>query len=285
LRELWLRKQDSAFLFHSAVHDRNQSQKEERSARITRRERPITFVLVRVFRLCHFVDHVPTGVNKSIPPFTKVIRRLESHYGHPARPKLKDPLALILYENIGYLIDDDRRDAAFAVLKRDVGLRATDILSAPLEELVVITRLAGIHPELRAARLHEIAQIVLSDFAGDLRKALQLPLPKAINALKKFPSIGKPGAEKILLLTRTHPVLALDSNGLRVLLRLGFGEEQRSYSASYASTQASIKGQLGNDCGLLIGAHLLLRRHGKELCRNNNPCVCGLPLEVRLFVL
>ena len=218
-------------------------------------------------------------MNKSIPPFTKVIRRLESHYGHPARPKLKDPLALILYENIGYLVDDDRRDAAFAVLKRDVGLRATDILSAPLEKLVMTTQVGGIHPQLRAARLHEIAQIVLSDFAGDLRNALQLPLPKAIKALKKFPSIGTPGAEKILLFTRTHPVLALDSNGLRALLRLGFGEEQRSYSASYASTQASIKGQLGNDCGFLIGAHLLLRRHGKELCRTNNPACAVCPLK------
>ena len=43
--------------------------------------------------------------------------------------------------------------------------------------------------------------------------------------LKKFPAIGDPGVDKILLLTRTEPVMALDSNGLRVLVRLGFGAE------------------------------------------------------------
>jgi len=219
-------------------------------------------------------------------PFVEVIRRLESHYGRPAKPKLKDPLALVLHENVGYLVDDDKRDVALGELKKKIGLKATDILSASQEELVAITRLGGIHPELRAARLHEAAQIVLNDFAGDLLQALLLPLPKAIKALKKFPSIGTPGAEKILLFSRTHPVLALDSNGLRVLLRLGFGEEQRSYSASYGSTQAALKGQIGTDCDFLIDAHLLLRQHGKELCRRQNPgCeICPLKDDCLFFV-
>ena len=34
---------------------------------------------------------------------------------------------------------------------------------------------------------------------------------------------GEPGAEKVLLFSGSAPVLALDSNALRVLLRLGFG--------------------------------------------------------------
>jgi len=45
--------------------------------------------------------------------------KLELHYGQPNPPKLKDPLALILYENIGYLVDDHKRDAAFAALRRE----------------------------------------------------------------------------------------------------------------------------------------------------------------------
>ena len=96
-------------------------------------------------------------------------------------------------------------------------------------------------------RLKEIAQIVLNDFDGDLNQALKLSLPKALKALQKFPSIGAPGAEKILLFTKTYPVLALESNGLRVLLRLGFGEERKNYSASYASVQEALKDQIGDD--------------------------------------
>jgi len=220
-----------------------------------------------------------------IPQFSAVIKRLNSHYGRPTTPRLKDPLALILHENIGYLVNDEKRDEAFAALKKEVGLKPTDLLSTPLEKLVMITRLGGIHPELRAARLHESAQIVLNDFAGDLRNALKLPLPKAIKALKKFPSIGVPGAEKVLMFSRSYPVLALDSNGLRVLLRLGFGEEQRSYSSSYSSAQAAIKDQLPADYDYLIAAHLLLRQHGKELCRRQNPAceICPLKTDCLYF--
>jgi endonuclease-3 len=65
-----------------------------------------------------------------------------------------------------------------------------------------------------------------------LKSVLKLPLPKAKKALQKFPGIGEPGAEKILLFTRTHPLMALESNGLRVLVRLGFGAEHKNYATT-----------------------------------------------------
>ena len=49
----------------------------------------------------------------------------------------------------------------------------------------------------------------------------------------QFPMIGEPGAEKILLFSGVLAVLALDSNGVRVLVRLGVGEERKSYAATY----------------------------------------------------
>jgi endonuclease-3 len=201
----------------------------------------------------------------------EIVTALEAHYGRPKSPAMSDPLELILWENIGYLIDDDRREAAFTQLRQNVGLKPTDILSATPDQLITATKLGGIHPELRAQRLKEIAYIVLNDFAGDLSTALTLPLPKAIKALKKFPSIGEPGAEKILLFAKAYPVLALESNGLRVLLRIGFGQEHKNYSTSYASVREALKDQIGNDCDFLIRAHQLLRLHGKETCKTNNP--------------
>jgi hypothetical protein len=111
-------------------------------------------------------------------------------------------MQLIQFESIGYLVDDDSREAAFAVLRTRVGLKPTDILSASTGELVGITKIGGIRPELRAQRLREIAQIVMNDFAGDLNNALQLPYARAVKALKTFPSVGDPGAKKILLFTK-----------------------------------------------------------------------------------
>jgi len=212
--------------------------------------------------------------------FKKIIRELEAHYGRPHPPSVSDPLQLILWESIGYLVDDDRREVAFQALRQEVGLKPTDLLSASTEQLVKITKLGGIHPELRAQRLKEIAQIVLNDFAGDLSDALKLPLRKAIKELKKFPSIGEPGAEKILLFTKTYPVLALESNGLRVLLRLGFGQEHKNYLTSYASVREALKDQIGEDCDFLIRAHQLLRQHGKQTCRTSNPACGDCPLRL-----
>ncbi|HEV7743903.1 MAG TPA: hypothetical protein VGO56_02800 [Pyrinomonadaceae bacterium] len=213
------------------------------------------------------------------PSFSAIITRLETHYGKPRALKISDALGLIIYENIAYLTSDIQRDAAFAALRARVGLKPTEILAARGDDLVAVARLGGVHPELRVARLREIAQIVLNDFGGDLDAALKLPLPQARKAFQSFPAIGAPGAEKVLLFTRTHPVLALESNGLRVLFRLGFGEERKNYSASYVSVQAALKDEIGDDCGFLIRAHQLLRQHGKELCRRSNPACDVCPVN------
>src|SRR5262249_27811511 len=135
----------------------------------------------------------------------EVINKLKACYVS-TRPRLEDPFELIVWENMGYLVDDAKRGAAFNALKKEVGLEPTDLLSTSNSVLTQFTSMAGIHPELRTQRLKESAQIVLSEFDGDLSQALKLPFKKAMNALKKFPSIGEPGAEKILLFTGSAPV-------------------------------------------------------------------------------
>ena len=103
----------------------------------------------------------------------------------------------------------------------------------------------------------------------------------------QFPMIGEPGAEKILLFSGVLAVLALDSNGVRVLVRLGVGEERKSYAATYKSVREITKEQPPEDCKLLTRAHLLLRRHGLELCLRNGPAchACPVNSECRYFQL
>jgi endonuclease-3 len=203
--------------------------------------------------------------------FKKIIKALVAHYGSPTAPPTTDPFEMIIWENVAYLVDDKRRGEIFEELRKTIGLKPLDILNATSDEIDRVTRTSGAGHEQRAARLKEAALVTLNDFGGDLRNALSLPTPKAMKALKQFPSIGDPGAEKILLLTKTLPVLALDSNGLRVLLRLGFGEEKKNYSQSYRSVREAVVGQTGNDCEWLTMAHQILRRHGKTVCKTTKP--------------
>jgi endonuclease-3 len=210
--------------------------------------------------------------------FSKVVDKLQQHYGAPAPPPLTDPLELIIWGNIAYLASDKRRAEAFDTLKRTIGTLPQQILAAKQSALVAIGK-AGILPDVSAEKLLAIAKIAYEEFDSNLRSVLKKPLPQAREALKRFPSIGDPGAEKILLLTRSYPVMALDSNGLRVLCRVGFAEEQKNYSATYRVVQDAIHGQLPRDYDSLIRAHQLLRHHGQELCKRSKPRCGECPLS------
>jgi len=209
----------------------------------------------------------------------KIIERLARYYGPASSRITDDPFELLLLESVAYLVSDERRQQAFNLLRKLAGTKPHEVLAASKEDLLRVTKLGGMAPEQRAARLREIALIATTEFGGDLRNALELPLRKAKQALRKFPGIGEPGAEKILLFTRTHPVLALDSNGLRVLLRLGFGEEKKNYSTTYAAVREAIADQLTDNYDWLINAHFLLRQHGKELCKTSKPLCDKCPLR------
>ena len=136
------------------------------------------------------------------PNLQKVISQLDAHYGNPEPPITSDPFELILLENVAYLVSDERRAEAFKTLRKHAGTRPHEILAASPDDILKATKLGGMHPEQRVARLKEIALIAMNEFGGDLKQALKLPLPKAKQALRRFPGIGEPSAEKILLFAR-----------------------------------------------------------------------------------
>ncbi|HEY4843582.1 MAG TPA: hypothetical protein VIH78_16555 [Terriglobales bacterium] len=172
--------------------------------------------------------------------FSKLVDNLQQHYGAPVLPPSTEPLELISWENIAYLASDNRRAEAFATLKRSIGTRAEQILAARHSASAAIGK-AGILPDVSAEKLLTIARIAHEEFQSAPGSVLRKPLPQAKKALKRFPGIGDPGAGKILLFTRSYPVLVLASNGLRVLCRVGFAEEQKNYSAAYRLVEDAIE--------------------------------------------
>jgi endonuclease III len=110
--------------------------------------------------------------------------------------------------------------------------------------------------------------------------ALAGPLKGAKRALRRFPGIGEPGAEKILLFAGRAAPLALESNGLRVLVRLGLVREESSYTRTWAGSR-DLGARLGDDPRRVEEAHLLLKRHGETLCRSSRPRCDECPLRAR----
>jgi endonuclease III len=217
-------------------------------------------------------------VKRAAPDLPALLDVLEQHHGRPRRPLPKRALDWVLWENAAYLVPDARRAQAYRALEERTGLSADGILALPRGALLELARLGGMHSDGRVAKWIAIAETVQDAFDGDLETALRLPLPKARRALRKFPGVGAPGADKILLFTRTHALPALESNGLRALLRLGLAQESKNYSATYRSAVAVLEPHAERGCAWLIRAFQLLRVHGQTLCKNSAPLCADCPL-------
>jgi hypothetical protein len=187
-----------------------------------------------------------------VPDLQALLDLLEQASGAPEPVPSTDGWELVLAENVGYLVDDEQRWRALDRLRHAIGLAPEQILAAPDEALRDIV--VGVRPTDRVTRLRRCGELAI---AGAPWRA--------------FPGIGAPGVERIELFSGSRAVLALDANALRVLTRLGYGDSQRSYSASYRQAQAGASAELPASVPAMQRATQLLRRHGQLTCRRTSP--------------
>jgi hypothetical protein len=189
-----------------------------------------------------------------------LLDRLVMAGGEPGPIPSADGWELVLRENAAYLVDDATRDLCMAVLRDSVGIEPAQILAASDQQLAAAV--AGPRPADRIERLRRCAELHV---VGAPWRA--------------YPGIGRPGAERIELFTGVRAVLALDSNGLRVLYRLGYGDPSRTYDAAYRAAQRAAGAELPADVAILQRGHQLLRRHGQTICTRAAPSCPGCPLR------
>src|SRR6266550_3524464 len=165
-------------------------------------------------------------------PLPEIIRKLRARYGPPKRMPASGPFELIVWENVAYLVDDERRAQVFRALKQ------------------------------RLEKLRDASETMIDIGLARMRTLLRENAVEAKKVLKRFPGIGEPGADKILLFCKSQPSLAPDSNAVRVLVRLGYGKEHKSYAQTYRGVTEAVRAELPRDYNWLVIAHQLLRRHG-----------------------
>ncbi|HXT17166.1 MAG TPA: hypothetical protein VN706_16130 [Gemmatimonadaceae bacterium] len=220
------------------------------------------------------------------PRLHRVVDRLTAEYGRPEPPPADSAFALVLWEKVAYLAPDERRLAAFELLRERVGLTPQAILAATPSVLREIAAAGGkVGIEERARRMQDAAALVIDEFGGSLDTVLTLPLREAKRALQRIYGIGEPGAEKILLLMRAQRLLPLDSNGARTLVRIGYGADHKNYTTMYRSVTEAATREVRDDIEWLMDAHLLLRRHGQDICKTSAPrCgACAVRAECNYF--
>jgi endonuclease III len=201
---------------------------------------------------------------------------LAKSYGNAPPLPSDDPFELVLWEQVAYLADDETRARAFAKLRgKSKRVTAKSVLVRSPADLVAIARAGGaVAAEKRADRMRASAQIVVDEHDGDLANSLaSMKDAKArVKALRAFASIGAPGAEKILLFAKLDKALGLESNGLRVLVRVGFASEDKSYDKTWRAVRDATAGEIESaKHDDVIAWHQLVRRHGQAVCTRTKP--------------
>ena len=215
----------------------------------------------------------------SRPRLREIVAALKKVYGKPAPFPSSDTWELILRENASYLVDDATREEVFRSLKARVGVSPEAILDSPYERLVGAIRKGGMRPPMRANKLLDASELAREVGLDRLRKLAKAGGAEARKVLKRFPGIGEPGADKLLLAAGSAVTLAPESNGLRVLVRLGYAKDDPNYAKTYRAAAEAALPELTDDTAWLVAAHQLLRRHGQETCRRAEPRCDVCPLS------
>jgi endonuclease III len=208
-----------------------------------------------------------------------ILDTLEAFYGEQAAHWPTDPYLFLLWWHCGYPPSDARCTQGWASLNSAVGVSPEMLLAASTARLARALKAGGLVPELRAARVKDIARRVHGEFGGDLRSALgKLSAAHARKQLRGFPGIGDPGADRMLLFAGIMPIAAVPSSCPYVLLRIESGREPDRYAATYAQAQRAIEAQVPDTFAARSRAYLLLQRHGRQLCKLSNPKCSECPV-------
>ncbi len=221
-------------------------------------------------------------MQKSTSGLAKILDQIEKHYGVQKAVGPSDPYEMILFVNCGYPATDTSCTKAYEALKAKVGTKPGKILAAPKAKLANLMQFGGAAPELRADRLKLIAKIVNEEFGGDLKwgleklmkdekTAAEKRLRRVKSALKEFPVVGEPGADKILLFSGMAPVAAVPSACTGVPQRIFFGHEDKNYAKGYRAAQEAMAAEVRANFAARQRAYLLLKKHGQEICKRTKP--------------
>ncbi|MGO9011130.1 MAG: endonuclease III domain-containing protein [Bryobacteraceae bacterium] len=210
-------------------------------------------------------------MRKAASDVSEILRKLESWHGSQEPGWPTDPYHFLVWWHCGYPASDAACAKGWESLTKSIGVEPAHLLSASTAKLAGALKPGGMVPELRAMRLLGIAARVQDEFGGDLRAGLTGPVAKVRKALKKFPGIADPGADRILLFAGIAPVAAVPSNCTHVLVRILRGQERENYGVNYRDAQQAIKAEIPATLDARTRAYLLLKWHGQEVCKRTNP--------------
>ena len=139
---------------------------------------------------------------------------------------------------------------------------ASSLAAASFDEVYPYVRSVS-YPNAKARHLIAMAQMLLSDFGGEV--------PSDIDALMSLPGVGRKTANVIASIVYDKPVIAVDTHVFRVAHRLGLSDGSTPYAV-----EQDLERHIAP--ALRPVAHHWLILHGRYTCTARNPKCSQCPL-------
>ncbi len=191
-------------------------------------------------------------------------RILEAHYGPPARRRRLDPLSTLISTVLSQNTSDVNSHRAFERLRaRFPSWEA--VLSAPAGAVIEAIRPGGLGA-LKAVRIQTVLRRIVTE-----RSVLSLdflrrwPAARAKAWLRNLDGVGPKTAAIVLAFALGKPAFAVDTHVYRVGRRMGLIPGRLSVEEAHRWMEALVKPERCRPF------HLLLVRHGREICKAARP--------------
>ena len=194
-------------------------------------------------------------------------RRLAEAYGTPSQRRRHRGLDQLIATVLSQNTNDNNSIEGFRRLKRRFRSwkRAAEAPACEIAEAIRVSGLANV----KSVRIKEILQRVKADHGRyTLEPVGRMPLQEARDYLRSFKGVGEKTVACVLLFSFDMPVFPVDTHILRVSKRLGLIPQKATADQAHEILQALVPADL------VYAFHLLLIRHGRNVCHARKP-ECG----------
>jgi endonuclease-3 len=201
-----------------------------------------------------------------------ILRRLRSAYGDPPAPRRLAPLDELILTVLSQNTNDTNRDRAYADL-RERFPTWDDVADAPLPAIARAIRRGGLGPT-KSVRLREILRTLRDRGTPlDARAFARMRSAQLWDLLVGLRGVGPKTAACVLLFSLGRPYFPVDTHVHRVARRLGLVPD----AADAVTAQELIQAEVASSD--VYALHMLLIRHGREVCVARRPFCSRCPLS------
>jgi endonuclease-3 len=201
-----------------------------------------------------------------------ILKRLRRAYGEPPAPRRLPPLDELILTVLSQNTNDVNRDRAYADLRARFPAW-DDVADAPLPAIARAIRHGGLGPT-KSVRLREILRTLRDrGIPLDARAFARMRSAALWDLLVGLKGVGPKTAACVLLFSLGRPYFPVDTHVHRVTRRLGLVPDEADAVKAQAIIQAAVTPKDVYDL------HMLLIRHGREVCLARRPLCSRCPLN------